>query len=100
MTPGKIEVSISDLRAALDLVLDHVVELHGTVIHLERDYFWSIPIEQLYNPYSEPDTFTVGQLSESISNVSGIARSDAPVNSFALVWVADVLRAVGQTLVL
>ena len=95
----EIVVRIADLQAAVELVLGYVADVHGTEIHLERDYFWSIPPEQLYNVYSEPDSFTIGQLSECNTHITGIARDGGPINAFALVWVAEVLRGVGQALV-
>jgi len=42
---------------------------------------------------------TIGQLSESWSNVSAMMHGDSPTLSYGLVWLSDVLRAAGMKLV-
>jgi hypothetical protein len=48
----------------------------------------------------EPNPLTIGQLSESFENIESIASDPEAAISFGLVWLADVLRAVGHQEVL
>jgi hypothetical protein len=95
----RLTVSLDDVRLVLSRVLDQLVDTEGGEIQLENDYFWAIPSEQLYNVYASPKDLTIGQLSESWRNLQGILDEGAPPNAYALVWLGDVLRAIGQAIV-
>lgn len=56
--------------------------------------FWAIPAEQRFNVYAEPTEFAIGQLSECPDNLGRIVAT-----SYALVWLADLLRAAGETVI-
>ncbi|GAA3313963.1 hypothetical protein [Arthrobacter ramosus] len=92
-------VSIDFLREALDVLLRHLEEVHGPEVRLEKEYFWSIPEERLYDVYTEPSSFSIGQLTECIANLQGVTANPEEAVSYGLVWIADLLRAVGQTVV-
>lgn len=64
-----------------------------------KDHFWAIPAEQLYNVYASPQELTIGQLSESWANLTDLIGDGLPPNSYALVWLPDVLRAIGLEVV-
>lgn len=92
-----IRVPVALLRRASELLLDHLQDVEGDELLLEKDYFWAIAPEQLYDPYAEPSAFTMGQLSECLENLEGIVGDPARATPYALVWLADVLRSAGQT---
>ena len=95
----EITVPVSLLRATAQSLLDHLEEVQGDTVSLTHDFFWAIPQEQLYDPYVSPSDLTLGQLTESIANLQRIADDTDLEVSYALVWLADVLRAVGQSVV-
>jgi hypothetical protein len=81
------------------VLLQHVEDVHGSSIELDGDYFWSVPPSALFDAYNHPNELTVGQLSECLENLGSIAAEPERATSYALVWLADVLRAAGYTLV-
>lgn len=95
---GRIEISLSDLRDVTNRLLNHLEEVEGDSVALERDYFWSVPAPGVYNVYSKPDDLTVGQLSECWVSLQQLLADGGDV-SYALVWLADILRAIGEDIV-
>jgi hypothetical protein len=95
----QVRVPVALLRRASEVLLDHLESVEGDVILIDKDYFWAIVPEQLYNAYAEPSTFTIGQLSECVENLERQVEDPSQSISFALVWLADLLRSAGQTVV-
>lgn len=95
----QVQISVEVLRNAADRLLSHLQAVEGPVISFDRDMFWAIPAEQRNNVYAEPTDFTVGQLTESLQNLEPIVEGSSPASSYALVWLADLLRAAGEAVV-
>ncbi len=95
----QVQISVEVLRRAADLLLSHLEDVEGPVVSLDRDMFWVIPAEQRNNVYVEPTDFTVGQLTESFENLDRIVDGSSPATSYALVWLADLLRASGEAVI-
>jgi hypothetical protein len=96
MNENVLRVTASDLESALRIIIARVVERRGEVLSIPHDYFWAIPVESLYDVYSPPKDFTIGQLSESITSVEAIVSGLHEPIGYDLVWLADVLRAIGH----
>lgn len=94
-----LKFPIDEIRHVFSLVMDHLAAVEGKEIQLEKDHFWAIPAEQLYNVFASPQELTIGQLSESWTNLTDLLGDGLPPNSYALVWLADVLRAIGLEVV-
>jgi hypothetical protein len=97
---GRIEISTEQLQSAAKRLLDHLESVEGNQIYLEKDFFWEISGDEVYDVYRQPQVFTVGQLSESWKNIQDILDGKSSPNAYALVWLADVLRAIGKEVVL
>lgn len=95
----QLHVPIEVLRQASKALLDHLEAIEGASVALDIDHFWRIAPEQLFNVYNEPNDFTIGQLAECLESLAQIADDPARATSFALVWLADLLHAIGQTVV-
>lgn len=95
----QIYVPVEVLRRATAVLLAHVERSEGAEVALEKDYFWAIAPEQLYDVYNEPSELTIGQLTESLDNLRAIIDDPSTSISYALVWLADLMRAIGQTVV-
>ena len=91
-------VSVALLRQIMNRALDHARDVAGDRIDLERDFFWSVPPDELYDVYTRPEELTIGQLAESWENLTTLQQDDGAVTAYALVWIADVLRALGHQL--
>jgi len=92
-------VSIDLLRALCVSLLDHLQSVEGSEVRLDKDYYWSIPVEQRYDVYNPPTDLTIGQLSECLTNLEQLRDDPSQTTSYALVWLADLMRAVGEAVV-
>ncbi|MVU77101.1 hypothetical protein GPX89_07550 [Nocardia sp. ET3-3] len=97
MTEWNLDVSLTELRRAFNLLLDHVeAATEGDVVRLDEDYFWSIPQDELYVVDRVPSNLTIGQLSWSWQHLTDLLADADQAIGHHLVWLAEVLRAVGQ----
>ncbi|MGV8856952.1 hypothetical protein [Rhodoglobus sp.] len=90
------KVDVSALESALRMALARVVERRGPVLAIPHEYFWSIPVDAMYDVTQSPAEFTIGQLSDSIRSLEAIVSGEHEPIDYDLVWIADVLRAIGQ----
>ena len=91
-----LEIDLSELRQAIECVLDHVEQANGKSLSLPADYFWSVAPPGIYDPSSPPD-LTMGQLSESWRNLSRErAGTSEQTRTFAAVWLGDLMKAIGH----
>jgi hypothetical protein len=93
--PEPLALDLRLMRAALETLLAHVERIAGTRIEVDHDYFWSVPPDELYDMGAPPSELTIGQLSECLDNLRGIAEDPEKAVAYGLVWAAEVLRAVG-----
>jgi len=99
MTTSDLEVPVETLRHAAEVLLHHLESVAGSTIRLDTDYFWAVPREQRNDPCSRPSELTIGQLTESLDNVERMVSDPDATLSCGLVWLSDVLRAVGEKVV-
>lgn len=95
----RIRVPLVLLRQASEILLGHLENVEGGEVLLDKDFFWAIPQEQLYNLFVEPSTFTVGQLSECLTQIERVVDDPASATSYSLVWLAELLKSAGQAVV-
>jgi hypothetical protein len=89
-------VSVEFLQRVAAILLEHLGEVEGAEIAFDKDHYWNIPPEQRFNPYSQPSEFTMGQLSECIDQLARIAEDPEAAVSYGLVWLGDVVKAIGE----
>lgn len=91
-----LHIPVDELRRAATTLLDHLEAVRGEVVEVPDGAFWAIPADARRDVYTEPQDFTIGQVGESWGNVlSAVNATDASV-SYGLVWLADVLREIGE----
>jgi len=96
MKHDALVVDISQVRRAVEIAMDELERVVGSETKLEKDFFWAIPLEERFNPYQEPTTMTVGQLSELIEHVSALDADPERVTRQHLIWLGDLLKAIGE----
>ncbi|WIX75967.1 hypothetical protein QRX50_31395 [Amycolatopsis carbonis] len=96
MTTANV-IRLDQLAAAAERLFEHVREVHGDTVEVDADYFWAIPPDALYDVYQKPQELTVGQLSECEQHVRQLLEGERPPLAHHLVWLSDLLRAVGHT---
>ncbi len=92
-------VSIAELRAAANLLFDHLERSGHSVVRIDEDYYWSVPPAQQFDVYSTPPELTIGQLSDDLREVGRMRAGESPPLAYGLVWLAAILRVVGLRVV-
>ena len=102
MTPEPDEsdpltIDLAQLRRTFSIAVDELERITGPTVTLERDYFWSVPARERFNPYEKPATWTLGQLSELISHISALDSEPDQVINRHLVWLGELLQGIGES---
>ncbi|WP_354644033.1 hypothetical protein [Kitasatospora camelliae] len=96
MTTEPLRIPLAELRTAVDLLLRRLeAATVARSVPLDQDDFWSVPPDRLYDPTTEPDALTIGQLSASWRHLADLVADPDRAVGHHLVWLADVLRAIG-----
>lgn len=62
---NNIQIRVTDLKKIMNLLLSKLDSLDGnSSIILDKDLYWYIPEEELYNVYENPNNLTIGSLIE------------------------------------
>ncbi|MGW1072283.1 hypothetical protein [Streptomyces sp. NPDC002537] len=96
MASEPLRIPLDQLRHAFDTALRHVETSAGHTVELGEEYFWSVPGDELYDVLNEPKTLTIGQLSESWQHLEDLLAHQDGALGYHLVWLADIIRAIGQ----
>jgi hypothetical protein len=91
-----MRVTLEELRASAEKLFAHLEVRGYTDLEVDEDYYWEIEEAQRYDPSKEPSGFSMGQLSDDMSEVRRILGGEAPPVARGLVWLAAVLRRVGE----
>jgi hypothetical protein len=94
-----LKIPIAKLREAADKLFTHLEDQGISSVELDVDYYWTIPSDQLYDPYQQPTEFGLGQLSDDWSEMEKIINNTREPISYCFVWLATILRAIGEKLV-
>jgi hypothetical protein len=92
-------VPYGELRQICDELLRHVAQVDGDAFRIEHDYFWSIGASQRRNPYDRPNDFSIGQLTECWDNLRSRLGDPDDRLSYELVWLGELLIAIGERIV-
>lgn len=90
-------IDIGELRSIVAVLLDSAEEC-GKQIDVSADYYWDVPKESRYDTYDPPPELTIGQLSDDWNELQRIRRGQTPAIPYALVWLAAVIRRIGEEL--
>jgi hypothetical protein len=74
-----MNVNIDHLEKVLSILLAELKVKKSTLVELKGDFFWDIAPEELYDPYNDPHTFTLGQLSDDIDRMERILTTKESV---------------------
>ncbi len=91
------EVDIEELRRVFELLATHLASVSGPTVTVREDYYWSIERSLRLNPCSEPSSFSLGQLTDDWLTLQKMDESNTV--SYGFVWLAEILRELGETTV-
>lgn len=92
-----MEVTVEQLRAAAQALFSHLEDKGVSSVPIAADYYWDVPAAIRYDRYQEPTQHTLGQLSDDLSELKRMVQGTRPIIGYGLVWLAAVLRRVGET---
>lgn len=91
-----MEVNIDRLRAVANALLSHLEDHGAKSVTLSEDYYWNVPAAVRYDRYEEPKELTVGQLSDDMAELTRMINGERPIVGYGLVWLAAILRRLGE----
>lgn len=87
-------VDISELRVATARALDAVEASLGSTVTLSGDHYWHLPVEDAFDLTSEPDTLTVGQVTDDLESLRDRRVVEPNEARHELAHLIGVLRAI------
>ncbi len=93
-----MKINVSVLENSIMVLLGYLKTLNIKEIELEKDYYWDINKEALYNPYDMPskEEMTLGQLSFDYSIVEQIGKDKLPASTPCFEHVAALLNFIAS----
>lgn len=91
-----MKIQISELRQVAIKLLDHLEQQGVRQVEIVHDHYWEVPREARYDLYEKPTQLDVGQLSEDLQNLRSLDDASEPLVSYGLVWLAQLLREIGE----
>jgi len=92
-----LQIQVSEIEKALSRLLEELRKHQGEVIELPPvDYYWVVPLEELYDPYQNPSHLSLGQLTDDLEEMGRIADQETPIVSLDFVKMSAVLAAIGH----
>ncbi|MFO0961200.1 MAG: hypothetical protein U0800_27785 [Isosphaeraceae bacterium] len=92
-----MQISTEELIKATEALLVHLRAGGREALEIPHDFYWFVPTDQRYDAYKEPAGLTVGQLSDDWAELRKLAIGEAEPVNYAFVWLASILRALGET---
>ena len=95
------EINLKVLKAAVNAVLDHLVDdlgIEAVAIEDDKDAYWDCPYPEMHNVSMQPSELSVGQLSDDFDFVKLVRRGQSADDSYNLVHIAPLLRYIGAQL--
>ncbi|MGO4703253.1 hypothetical protein [Dyella sp. 2RAB6] len=94
-------IQLGDLRRVINGLLEHAERVHGPELALDRDYFWQIGSEAVYDVQTPiTEVREVGSLGDSweflLSLLDSDIKEDGP--SLMLMHAAPLLRYIAETI--
>lgn len=87
-------VDISKLGVATARALDAVEARLGPTVAIPEDHYWHLPVEDAFDLTSEPDTLTVGRVTDDLQSLRDMRAVEPSEGWHELAHLIGVLRAV------
>ncbi len=91
-----MKIQLTQLRKAAELILNQLAVDGIEEIELTKDFYWTIPIEQRYDPYKQPSQLTLGQLSDDWMEITRLVSGEQEAAAYQLEWLSSLLRYVAD----
>ena len=94
-----MRITMSEVRKMFEVIAAHVESRGEDKFELERDLYWSIPTSERFEVQQVPEEneLTIGQLSHDIERLKAILDGENEPIGYAFVWLASLLRTIGES---
>lgn len=91
-----MDIKISDLKKVTLSLLSYLEEKGVDTIHIPYDYYWHIPVNEIYRPYQKPSDLNLGQLCDDWQGLQKVinGENDPLISDF--IDLAAIYRAIGE----
>lgn len=90
-----MEIDLNILESAVNKIFSNMRSRGLNNVTLDADFYWNIPSETLYDPYTEPTELNIGQLDEDYENLVQISNENLLIGH-NLKSVAALLRYLSE----
>jgi hypothetical protein len=95
-----MQITITELQLIWEKVITHMRESGHDTVEIENDFYWDISEEQRYYVYDQPTDFVMGQLSDDWEELLKVLETQDDTSlTYNLVWLASILRAIGEKVI-
>ncbi len=88
-----MKVKIDEIQEIVTRLLSNLKEQKGNEIELENDFYWDISSDEVYKPYDDPKTISLGQLSDDLTEIDRLFKSKDEAIPYDLKRIAEILKA-------
>jgi hypothetical protein len=92
-----MNIRLADLRLISEKLFAYLEDLGVESIDLAVDYYWNIPMEQMYDSYEKPFELDMGQLTFDWDDLQKLFDPEREPLTNDFVDLAAILRAIGDT---
>lgn len=93
------EIEIDVIRQVANDLLDRLRSQGVDRIELTADYYWDVSADLRYDQPGQPHELQLGQLSDDLEFVTELHDGSRPPVTYGLVWIASMLRYIGEKIV-
>jgi hypothetical protein len=93
------ELDIRGLKKVIDAIFDHIindVKVEKLTVKGDRDFYWEVPSDKLYDVKEAPPQLDVGKLTDDWEFLQSISKDKDQAVALMLIHVAPLLRHIGQ----
>lgn len=88
-----MDLDLRILRDSINRTLDMIIEVKGSVLTINNDYYWNVNDDELYNMDAQPFNLGIGDLQYDYERIRQIHEEDEEMPIY-LYWHAALLRAI------
>ena len=90
------KITLTDIRRITTKILDNLEEEGYEEFNISHDHYWQIDSSQKYDPYKDPNEFTIGQLKDDLEIMKSILSGKKEPLRYDLIWLAEILQYLGE----
>ena len=96
---GTLQLDLRDLRRAINVALDHIIEARGVeTVEIAQPFYWNVPQDTRYDVAQDPPDLDVGSLADEWDFCANLLDGSAPPVALQLDELAPILQYVGVVL--